>query len=285
MTYNEAVHRRDTAGKYATKVQGAPTISLSAPAAEKSTGLAMQRIEDLGLADALGAEAGAEVSRRVAETLDFSDENITGIANDVVLETRGFSATDFRQAQAGADVLRSLGDPQAADAIGRILASAQGSPAAPRLPDGAAMAGDPRVQAGEVFDEIRTDDGRAFHRRREGVYPGTPSEMRIQANRPLTSEEVRHFAGLVGYSYAANISRDGLPEPAQDSPYSFTVYADTAESRRSDLAMAMEDFETELAGSILEGSRIRPTKGNTRLVAGFNEPDLRFEIYYDDIAR
>lgn len=284
MTYNEAVHRRDTAGKYATKVHGAPPITLSAPAAEKSTDLAMQRIQDLGLADALDADAGAEVSRRVAATLDFSDENITGIANDVVLETRGFSATDFRQAQAGADALRSLGDQQAAAAIERILSSAQGAPAAPRLPEGAAMAGDPRVQAGEVFDEIRTDDGRTFHRRREGVYPGTPSEMRFQASRPLTSEEVRHFAGIVGYSYAANISRGGMNDPEQDSPYSFTVFADTNESRRSDLGAAMDKFETDLPEMILNGSQIRPTKANTRLIEGFHEPDLKFEIYYDDVA-
>jgi hypothetical protein len=148
---------------------------------------------------------------------------------------------------------------------------------------------DPAVQEGEVFDEV-IYDGRLYSRRREGVFPGSPYGMRIQANRPLTEEEAYNLAGLVGYTYRATIAGESLSSPDIDSPYSFAVGADTTKSQRDDLGMGFEDFENSLNNTIAEGSPLRKTdrsgpgtKG-TRLVQGMGA-DLKVEVYWDDSFR
>lgn len=160
------------------------------------------------------------------------------------------------------------------------------------LPDGksAPVPGDdPRLQAGEVFDKVESDWG-TFHRRREGVHPGTPYAMRLQANRPLSDAEKSQVAGLVGYAYRSTIAGESLGNPESDSPYSFMVGADMTKSRRDDLGIALEEFEERFPQMIQEGSPVRSTNksgpgtAGTRLVEGFNDPALKFEIYYDDVS-
>lgn len=145
------------------------------------------------------------------------------------------------------------------------------------------------VQGGEIVDSVRTTEGTVYRRRRDGVYPDWPYAMRFQANRPLSDDEVQHFAGLVGYTYRSTVAGEPLDTPERDSPYSFTVYADTTKTRRDDVGMALEEFEQQLPDLIQNGSPVRKTdrsgegtKG-TRLVDGFNDPDLKFETYYDSV--
>ncbi len=163
-------------------------------------------------------------------------------------------------------------------------------PASPaHVPDGAAVPVEhPAVQGGAVFDSVSVDD-RVFHRRRDKVYPGEPYAIRLQANRPLTDDEARHVAGAMGYAYRATVAGDPLGMPERDTPYSFVVSADTTKSARDDLGMALEAFEDMMPTMIDEGSSVRKTdragagtKG-TRLVEGMHEPDLAFEVYYDDV--
>lgn len=155
-------------------------------------------------------------------------------------------------------------------------------------PDGAAVpVKHPAVQGGAVFDTVSVDD-RVFHRRRDKVYPGEPYAIRLQANRPLTDDEAGHVAGAMGYAYRATVAGESPGVPERDTPYSFVVSADTTKSARDDLGMALEEFEDTLPTMIDEGSPVRKTdragagtKG-TRLVEGMHEPDLTFEVYYDD---
>ena len=146
----------------------------------------------------------------------------------------------------------------------------------------------PAVQGGAVFDSVSVDD-QVFHRRQDKVYPGEPYAIRLQANRPLTDDEARHVAGAMGYAYRATVAGEPLGMPHRDTPYSFVVSADTTKSARDDLGVALEAFEDMLPTMIDEGSSVRKTdragagtKG-TRLVEGMHEPDLAFEVYYDDV--
>jgi len=147
------------------------------------------------------------------------------------------------------------------------------------------------VQNGEVFDTVLVDDGsgysRCFHRRRPGVFAGSPYSMRFQVNRRITDDDARHLAGLVGYAYRSTIAGESIGSPEIDSPFSFIVSADMTKSSRDDLGMGLEDFEAMLPRVLAEGSPIRKTdragvgtKG-TRLIDGFG-PDIVAEIYYDD---
>ena len=173
-----------------------------------------------------------------------------------------------------------------------MSAAGQPSPGLVRLdpvPDGAAVPVEhPAVQGGAVFDSVSVDD-QVFHRRQDKVYPGVPYAIRLQANRPLTDDEARHVAGAMGYAYRATVAGEPLGMPERDTPYSFVVSADTTKSARDDLGMALEAFEDMMPTMIDEGSSVRKTdragagtKG-TRLVEGMHEPDLAFEVYYDDV--
>lgn len=148
---------------------------------------------------------------------------------------------------------------------------------------------DPRVQSGEVLDEIVVD-GQSFSRVRDGVGGNWPYAMRLQANRPLSDDEMQTLAGLTGYAYRAGVAGESLGDPERDSPYSFVVGADTTKSQRDDLSIALEDFEEMLPAMAREGSPVRKTdragvgtKG-TRLVDGLGE-DLVVHLYYDDVWR
>lgn len=282
----ELKHPRAAAGTFTTKQQHEADLTLPKPSLDAAHSLAVQRMHDLALAGGFGQDELDEAARRVTSSMNFTDENIQAIADEVSSEAFGYTATARQQVSELITELRAGGRHEHANTLAALLSSSSSSGTAVSA-DGntrAAIAEDPRVQAGEVFDEIRAEDGTIFHRRREGVFPYYPAEMRFQASRPLTPEDVSRFAGLVGYSYASNVQRGGLPDPVQDSPYSFVLYANTVEARRSNLGKALGNFEEELSVIVQEGSRLRPSKDNTRLVEGFNEPELSFEIYYDSVS-
>jgi hypothetical protein len=225
----------------------------------------------------------------------------------VLLQARG-DAIDLEPQQAAST---DPNDPWSFDDV----PSPTESSAAPRLPEDwigcrhCGQSGFASTYDGETLGECDTCNGHGavpptplgqdtveiahwgtFHRRRDGVYPGTPYAMRFEANRPLTDDEVSQMAQLIGYRYRAAIRGESLGWPERDSAHSFVVAADTTKSRSDDLGVALEDFEDDLDGLIFEGSPVRTTDRagagtrGTRLVEGFNDPDLKVAIYYDDVT-
>lgn len=188
--------------------------------------------------------------------------------------------------------------PDWSDRIVGQVSDPDGSVAA-AVAGGARYSFDPFVENGGVADQVvvlnRTGDGEelygtVFHRRRDGVAPYWPYAMRFQANRPLSPDEMRHAAGLIGYAYRANVRGESLGEPVPDTPYSFTVSADSTKTARDDVGVAFAEFEDALPDLIASGSPVRKTdrsgpgtKG-TKLIEGFDDPELRFEIFYDDVT-
>jgi hypothetical protein len=302
-------------GQFAEKhYSEAANVTLAGPPAVSPDFLAW-RLEHHGYAEHLNPEHVEDISGRLNESLDLSDKNIAATANEVYTASSGHSLDDAVAATAGLARLREEGQGGAADAIERMIDSSVRSRAADEedadsmvftvpetgrkirvekakpLPDGKTVpvpADDPRLQAGEVFDKVESDWG-TFHRRREGVFPNTPYAMRLQANRPLSENEKKQMAGLVGYAYRTTVAGESLGDPDSDSPYSFMVSADMTKSRRDDLGIALEEFEEKLPEMIQEGSPVRKTNqagpgtAGTRLVEGFNDPGLKFEVYYDEV--
>jgi hypothetical protein len=297
-------------GQFAEKHQSeAANVSLSGPPPAVSPDFLAWRLDEHGYTDHLSPEQIEDISGALNESLDLSDKNIAATAGEVYAKSAGHSLDDAVAASAALTHLREQGMGDAADAIERIIdtSTARSSddlvftvPETGRKirvekarppADGKTTpvpADDPRLQAGEVFDQVESGWG-TFHRRREGVHPGTPYAMRLQANRPLSEAEKRQAAGLLGYAYRATVAGESIGDPESDSPYSFMVGADMTKSRRDDLGIALEEFEDKLPELIQEGSPVRktnqagPDTKGTRLVDGFNDPSLKFEIYYDDV--
>lgn len=282
----ELKHPRAGTGEFTTKQQLEPGFKLTSASLASGHSLAVQRLQELELFVGLDQDTIEEAANRVAGSMNFTDENVIAVADEVSMEAFGHTATARRMASEVISELRTAGRHDHATAVAQLLTpSGPGFRPASQELDPPVSCKDPRVMAGEILDKVAAEDGTVFHRRREGVYPNEPTQMRFQASRPLSDEEARHFAGIVGYSYATHIRRtgEGLGEPERDTPYSFIVAADTRESSRSNLAQAMDNFEDDIPEMLLEGSRVRPRKNNTRLIEGFKEPDLTFEIYYDSV--
>lgn len=73
-------------------------------------------------------------------------------------------------------------------------------------------------------------------------------------------------------------------------PFSFVVSADATKSASDDTGVAFERFHDQLPELLLDGSPIRKTDRagagtrGTRLVEGFNDADLKIELYYDSVS-
>lgn len=148
---------------------------------------------------------------------------------------------------------------------------------------------DKRVQLGYQFDTIVGEGGTTFHRRRNGVLPGSPYAMRFQNSGELSDEEILHACQIIGYKYATTVRGEQMPHPVRDSPCSFVIHADTTKSTSDDLGMAMEKFEDDFKFMLQYGSPQRTTdragagtKG-TRLVKGMGNYAPNLDIYYDDV--
>lgn len=132
--------------------------------------------------------------------------------------------------------------------------------------------------------------GTVFHRSRDGVTPSWPDAMRFEASRDLSDDDDIHkLVQLIGYSYRTSVRGESLRGFTRDSARSFIVAADASKSRRSDVGEGFEEFEADLDEMIRDGSLERTTNRSgpgtkgTRLIEGFGENDLRFEVYYDDV--
>ncbi len=273
-----------TGGQFAATQHTEPDMDLPAPAESFDERIQRERIDAPWGWDTFAATIGEYEAREMYDTHHGS----LGAAMADRLSTPMLPARseDPWEGTSARDRIRA-GMNTAAAQHGLVQAAPE--PDVPDVPDGAAVPVEhPAVQGGAVFDSVSVDD-QVFHRRQDKVYPGEPYAIRLQANRPLTDDEARHVAGAMGYAYRATVAGEPLGMPERDTPYSFVVSADTTKSARDDLGVALEAFEDMLPTMIDEGSSVRKTdragagtKG-TRLVEGMHEPDLAFEVYYDDV--
>ncbi|MCC3299766.1 hypothetical protein [Arthrobacter caoxuetaonis] len=294
-----------TGGQFAGTEHSEPNITLARLAVNPA--YVRGRLRAYGLNGRLSVDQTEELIDVLNAGLDFSDRSIEEAADRILHRDRGYGASDARTVTVLEQELREAGRIEEANALARVAAASPmdypneaestfateeelAELASRLLPDGIETpvpVSDPRLQSGQVFDKVIDEDGTVFHRRRPGVFAGTPYAMRIQASRPLSEDERNQFASLVGYTYASTIRGESLGDAHPDTPYSFIVAADMTKTRRDDLGQGLDEFETNLPENLQEGTRIRTTNRTgpigTQAVEGFHDPDLTFEIYYDDI--
>ena len=141
---------------------------------------------------------------------------------------------------------------------------------------------DDAILAGHVFDTIESS-GRIFHRRRAGIYPESPSAIRLQADRPLGHQEVEQLRNLMGYQLYAKVAPKPTGRAEVDSPFSFTFTVDTSEVGAEQMERVFDDWERSLPTTFAEGTPARKTQGGTRKYEGLHTPPA-FEVYYDQVV-
>ncbi|MBG0738993.1 hypothetical protein IV500_06090 [Paeniglutamicibacter antarcticus] len=303
-------------GQFAATTHDEPSVTLSGP-----------RVDAGYVAEVLGAlpwhrttspEMTEEITDRLNQSRNFSDQNVADMADEVWRETHGHTAKEETNFQFALDTLRAAGEQDAAEdverylrgrlkkafddgAMGRHTANPYETPAADvysvpgtntrlhvlrsePVPDGKETpvpSEDPRLQAGEVFDRVNVA-GSTYTRSEVLEYPNDPYTMRFQANRPLSDEEAYALSGVIGYANRSAIGGepmdDPLVGPARDTPYSFIVNIDTTKGRQRNY----EKFEGMIPDIIARGSAPRSTQGGTRAIQPFGDPDLKLEVYYGD---
>ncbi|GAA4034610.1 hypothetical protein GCM10023063_18440 [Arthrobacter methylotrophus] len=276
-------------GQFAATAHAEPSVALRAPAVQSE--FVTDRLHNLGLLDQLTDDQIHGVTTKLNDSLDFTDRNIEETAELVHFLDHGYSIQTAREAQAGVSKLRELGLTDEADSL-ELIRTAQVAKAlhAPRhalaqaepVPDGKTEPvplGDPRLQSGEVFDRVKVHDIVFNHASISG-YPQDTQAIRFQANRPLTDAEAYTLSGVVGYANSSAIGGEPLDDPSvgpqRDTPYSFIASIDTNKGRQGNF----EKFETMLPELIANGSAPRSTKGGTRAIEPFGDPDLKLEVYY-----
>jgi hypothetical protein len=131
----------------------------------------------------------------------------------------------------------------------------------------------------EYGDEV------AYVRADEFNFYNYPDEMRIQASRPLSDEEVQRVAQLTGYQHRSTLNGEGLSDPDRCGRASVLVGTDNTKSagRKS----MFNEFEEGLETTLQEGSPVRKTNRSgpgtqgTRLIDGLGD-DVTFTLYYLD---
>lgn len=141
-------------------------------------------------------------------------------------------------------------------------------------------------QGPEHVDDVVVVEGYGeFHRRRPGVFPDQPYQVRIQLGRELEAGEEHHLAQLVGYAYSRT-GGERLGEPFKDSPNSIVMYMDSTKGRAY---RHLEDrFEDGLDAMLEDGSPVRRTDragagtAGTRAVEGLGGVG-QVHVYYDSV--
>lgn len=137
---------------------------------------------------------------------------------------------------------------------------------------------DPRVANGEVFDKLYDPENfTVWTREKEGVWPDSPYSMRLQTNIPLDDEGRKRLSQLAGYAWRATVHGESLDWPSNQDDYSVEISADSTKGRGHP-----GDFSDKLREMITDGSPMRKTKDNTRLIEGFGQ-DVSVEVYWDDV--
>lgn len=136
-----------------------------------------------------------------------------------------------------------------------------------------------------VDDVVEVEGYGTFHRRRPGVFPDQPYQVRIQLSRELEPGEEHHLAQLVGYAYSRT-GGERLGEPFRDAPNSVVMYMDTTKGRAY---RHLEDrFEDGLDAMLEAGSPVRRTDragagtAGTRAVEGLGYVGP-VHIFYDSV--
>ena len=135
-----------------------------------------------------------------------------------------------------------------------------------------------------------TAGGITFRKREPGTYACWPDAIRVEVGRPVTNEEMRRLAGIVGYTQRSVLrGREGISGPFRDGPNSFYVLQDATKTASDDYGHALAEFEDVLPSRLAEGTPVRKTDragagtSGTRLVNGV--PDLGgVSIWYDDVV-
>lgn len=121
-------------------------------------------------------------------------------------------------------------------------------------------------------------------------FPDFPYAIRIQADRPLSKEQARHLAGLLGYTYRTTVRGESLGEVERDTPFSFIVSADTTKSASDDVGMALEELQNSYPKIVKEGTPLRKTDRagagtkNTRLIEPYDDPNIKLSFYFDSAS-
>jgi hypothetical protein len=289
-------------GQFAPTTHAEPSVDLGAPTV--SPDFVAARLEQRGLLEGHVAPYLEQIVERLNESRDFSDPNIIAVADELHTRDHGYTLNDAVCAEEGARQLRATGSSPYADALERILAArstgtrgrhvndasgsippalyAQAVREVVTVPDGMTEPvplGDLRLQSGEVFNRVKIH-GKVYNHSSVSGYPQDTQAIRLQANRPLTDAEAYALSGVVGYANSSAIGGEPLDDPdvgpLRDTPYSFICSIDTNKGRQGNF----EKFEAMLPELIADGSAPRTTKGNTRAIEPFGDPDLKLEIYY-----
>ena len=123
-----------------------------------------------------------------------------------------------------------------------------------------------------------------------GIRMGYFSELRAEADRPLTPAEARRLAGLVGYGFRADFrGTESLGDYRSDTNRSVVFYAHATDSQSRDINRAFDSFMLNFPGLVTEGSPVRKTnrtgpKG-TRLIEGIPGITVTFWLNNVKIAR
>lgn len=136
-----------------------------------------------------------------------------------------------------------------------------------------------------VDDVVQVEGYGTFHRRRPGVYPDQPYQVRIQLSRELEPGEEHQLAQLIGYAYSRT-GGERLGEPFKDAPNSIVLYMDSTKGRAY---RHLEDrFEDGLAAMLGAGSPVRRTDragagtAGTRAVEGLGDVG-QVHVFYDSV--
>lgn len=249
----------------------------------------------------LSDEGVSILADRINAAPEDDDFTRADLFREVYQEVNGYAEADKAMYDYGLRVLNSNGYDTVAEGLSRFVDALASRPATTADrgrhtntgPDGSpnnpVRLDDPRVQAGEVFDAVITEDGTVFYRAGEDTRPDAPESIRIQADRPLTDAQAEHFAGLLGYSFKVNLSNEGLSDVERDTPYSFLVHINGS-IRRSDPEAAFFNLEDDLRDMVQAGSTPRTKDTNhgpagSQLVPPLDETGmLKFDVYYDRVA-
>lgn len=226
-----------------------------------------------------------------ADSHPFTDIGLADAYRTVHQEHYGFSYDQRRDYDVALAVLDSIGRQDMSSSVRRVVELSTEhrqnlTDSVQEMPGiyGVHESSDPEVQAGGVFNTVRTADGTVFHRLTDGNWADEPQTIRLQASRPLTEDELDQVGDLTKYALAASVHGEVLGEPEQDTPYSFTLGYDFTKGSQE----RVDVFEQSLEEIVRQGSP--PLKTNrkgpigSQTVPGVGDAGLSFEIYYDRVG-
>lgn len=115
------------------------------------------------------------------------------------------------------------------------------------------------------------------------VLPDEFREMRIEASRDLTAEEVDQLVKLIEYSWVTTARGQEFTFFDSENQRAFTVGADLTRSFSHDPVGRAKEFVDGLNAFIASGSPQRKTKNNTRAVEPL--PNTTVTVWVTDVYK